>query len=220
MIIVNKSTCSAIICQPSDHELKHDIGTQCGATQSDRIVQVTVIVNQTQNSANPTKQLLVGTRPSKYTKILAGKVPKVKVETVRKMTPPPMPTTGQVIGTVPLDPIDYVEFVQTFNAPRQNIEQWTMSCVEIPHFIKFQISSNCEKLWKLRFLEELAFSLYKSHFEDFEEKLFFDSKTLICKNCDFSCCYFECLFFKFQEISGNWFSGSWFMLYLLYWGNC
>ena len=121
---MNSSACSAVICQPSGHEHKHDIGTQCGATAPDRTVQVPVIVNQTQNSANPTQQLVVGSRPSKYTKILAGKVPKtVKVETVRKMTPPPMPTTIQVIGTVTLDPIDYDEFVQTFNAPRQNIEQ-------------------------------------------------------------------------------------------------
>ena len=60
----------------------------------------------------------------KVHKTLTGKVAKtVKVETVRKMTPPPMPTTIQVIGTVTLDPINYDEFVQTFNAPRQNIEQ-------------------------------------------------------------------------------------------------
>ena len=45
----------------------------------------------------------------------------MKVETVRKMTPPPIPKTIQVIGTVTLDSIDYDEFVQTFNAPRQNI---------------------------------------------------------------------------------------------------
>ena len=122
-----KSTCGAVICQPSGDELKHDIGAQCGSTASDRTVQVPVIVNQTQNSANPTQQLVVGSRPSrpsKYTKTLTGKVSKTgKVETVRKMTPPPMPTTIQVIGTVVLDPIDYAEFVQTFNIPRQNIEQ-------------------------------------------------------------------------------------------------
>ena len=122
---MNSSACSAVICQPSGHEQKHNIGTQCGTTAPDRTVQV--IVNQTQNSANPTQQLVVGSRPSrpsKYTKILTGKVPKtVKVETVRKMTPPPMPPTIQVIGTVTLDPIYYDEFVQTFNAPRQNIEQ-------------------------------------------------------------------------------------------------
>ena len=130
MIIMNKSACSAVICQPGGHEQKHDIGDQCGATVPDRTVQVPVIVNQTQNSANPTQQLVVGSRPSrpsKYTKILAGKVVNRKVETttetVRKMCPPPMPTTIQVIGTVTLDPIDYDEFVQTFNAPRQNIEQ-------------------------------------------------------------------------------------------------
>ena len=124
---MKQSACSAVICQPGGHEQKHDIGAQCGATASDRTVQAPVIVNQTQNSANPTQQLVVGSRPSrpsKYTKTLTGKVSKtVKVETVRKMTPPPMPTTIQVIGTVVLDPIDYDEFVQTFNAPRQNIEQ-------------------------------------------------------------------------------------------------
>ena len=124
---MNQSTCGAVFCQPSGDELKHDIGAQCGATASDRTVQVPVIVNQTQNSTNPTQQLVVGSRPSrpsKYTKTLTGKVSKsVRVETVRKMTPPPMPTTVQVIGTVVLDPIDYAEFVQTFNAPRQNIEQ-------------------------------------------------------------------------------------------------
>ena len=124
---MNKNACSAVICQPSGHEQKHDIGAQCGVTASDRTVQVPVIVNQTQNSANPTQQLVVGSRPSrpsKYTKPLTRKVPKtVKVETVRKMTPPPMPTTIQVIGTVVVDPINYDEFVQTFNAPRQNIEQ-------------------------------------------------------------------------------------------------
>ena len=101
-----------------------------------------------------------------------------------------MPTTIQVIGTVVLDPIDYDEFVQTFNAPRQNIEQWT---------VKWWISTNCEKL-KINILEEFTFFISKCHFEDFEENLIFDSKTLICKNCDFSCCYFECLFSKFQEI--------------------
>ena len=123
---MKQSTCGAVICQPGGDELKHDIGAQCGATASDRTVQVPVIVNQTQNSTNPTQQLVVGSRPSrpsKYTKTLTGKVSKtVKVETVRKMTPP-MPTTVQVIGTVVLDPIDYAGFVQTFNAPRQNIEQ-------------------------------------------------------------------------------------------------
>ena len=124
---MKQSTCGAVFCQPGGDELKHDIGAQCGATVSDRTVQVPVIVNQTQNSAKPTQQLMVGSRPSrpsKYTRTLTGKVSKtVKVETVRKMTPPPMPTTIQVIGTVVLDPIDYAEFVEIFNAPRQNIEQ-------------------------------------------------------------------------------------------------
>ena len=126
MIIMNKSACSAVICQPSGHEQNHDIGTQCGATAPDRTVQVPVIVNQTQNSANPTQQLVVGSRPSrpsKYTKILAGKVVNRKVETttetVRKMCPPPMPTTIQVIGTVTLDTINYQDFVQTFKSANQ-----------------------------------------------------------------------------------------------------
>ena len=150
-------------------------------------------------------------RPSKYTKILIGKVSKtVKVETVRKMTPPLMPTTIQVIGTVTLDPIDYDEFVQTFNAPRQIIEQW---------IVRQWISTNCEKLWKLTFWKNWHFHL-EVPFWRFWRKPSFDSKTLLCKNCDFSCCYFECLFSKFQEILGNWFSWMWFMLYLLYWGNC
>ena len=89
-------------------------------------------------------------------------------------------------------------------------EHWAVNCEMV----------NFNKLWKtvkINILEELTFFILKCHFEDFEENLIFDSKTLICKNCDFSCCYFECLFSKFQEISGNWFSG---MLYLLYWGNC
>ena len=89
---MNKSACSAVICQPSGCEQKHDIGAQCGTTASDRTVQVPVIVNQTQNSANPIQQLVVGSRPSrpsKCIKTLTGKVPKtVKVETVRKMIPP------------------------------------------------------------------------------------------------------------------------------------
>ena len=53
---MKQSACSAVICQPGGDELKHDIGTQCGATASDRTVQVPVIVNQTSKSchANPT----------------------------------------------------------------------------------------------------------------------------------------------------------------------
>ena len=43
---MNSSACSAVICQPSGHEQKHDIGAQCGATAPDRTVQVPVIVNQ------------------------------------------------------------------------------------------------------------------------------------------------------------------------------
>ena len=77
---MKQSTCGAVICQPGGNELKHNIGTQCGATASDRTVQVPVIVNQTQNSANPTQQLVVGSRPSrpsKYTKTLTGKCPKL-----------------------------------------------------------------------------------------------------------------------------------------------
>ena len=120
---MNKSACSALICQPSGCKQKHNIGVQCGATAPDRTVQVPVIVNQTQNSANPTQQLVVGSRPSKYTKILARKVVNRKVETttetVRKMCPPPMPTTIQVIGTVTLDTINYQDFVQTFKSANQ-----------------------------------------------------------------------------------------------------
>ena len=96
---------------------------QCGASVPDRTVQVPVIVNQTQNSANPTQELVVVSRPSKYTKILAGKVVNRKVETttetVRKMFPPPMPTTIQVIGPVTLDTINYQDFVQTFKSANQ-----------------------------------------------------------------------------------------------------
>ena len=51
---MKQSACSAVICQPGGCEQKHDIGTQCGATAPDRTVQVPVIVNQTQNSVNPT----------------------------------------------------------------------------------------------------------------------------------------------------------------------
>ena len=117
---MNKSACSAVICQPSGHKQNHNIGAQCGATAPDRTVQVPVIVNQTQNSANPTQQLVVGARPSKYTKILTGKVPKnMEVEIVRKMTPPPMPTTIQVIGTTTLDTINFQDFVQTFKSANQ-----------------------------------------------------------------------------------------------------
>ena len=83
---MNKSACSAVTSQPSGCKQNHDIGTQCGAT-----------------------------RPSKYTKILAGKVVNRKVETttetVRKMCPPPMSTTIQVIGTVTLNTINYQDFV-------------------------------------------------------------------------------------------------------------
>ena len=50
---MKQSACSAVICQPGGHEQKHDIGAQCGATESYRSVQVPVIVNQTQNSATP-----------------------------------------------------------------------------------------------------------------------------------------------------------------------
>ena len=60
---MKQSTCGAVFCQPGGDELKHDIGTQCGATASDRTVQVPVIVNQTQNSTNPTQQLVVPDHP-------------------------------------------------------------------------------------------------------------------------------------------------------------
>ena len=123
---MNSSACSAVICQPGGHKQNHDIGTQCRATAPDSTVQVPVIVNQTQNSANPTQQLLVGSRPSrpsKYIRILAGKVVNRKAETttetVRKMCPPPVPTTIQVIGTVTLDTINYQDFVQTFKSANQ-----------------------------------------------------------------------------------------------------
>ena len=65
---MNKSACSAVICQPGGHEQNHDIGGQCRGTAPDRTVQVPVIVNQTQNSANPTQQLVVGSRPSRPSK--------------------------------------------------------------------------------------------------------------------------------------------------------
>ena len=77
---MKQSACSAVICQPGGCEQKHDIGAQCGTTASDRTVQVPVIVNQTQNSANPTQQLVVGSRPSrpsKNTKTLTGECPKL-----------------------------------------------------------------------------------------------------------------------------------------------
>ena len=207
---MKQSTCSAVICQPGGCKQKYNIGTQFGTTASDRTVQVPVIVNQTQNSANPTQQLVVGSRPSrpsKYTKTLTGKVFKtVKVETVRKMTPP-MPTTS---GDRDCCSRPYWLCWVCANLQCSKAEHWAVNCETV----------NFNKLWKtvkINIFEELTFFISKCHFEDFEENLIFDSKTLICKNCDFSCCYFECLFFKFQEISGNWFSG---MLYLLYWGNC
>ena len=57
------------------------------------------------------------------TRILAGKVVKRKAETttetVRKMCPPPVPTTIQVIGTVTIDTVNYQDFVQSFNSAGQ-----------------------------------------------------------------------------------------------------
>ena len=92
----------------------------------DRTVQIPVTVTQAQNQqnpSNPNKQLEAVFRPSKYTRILAGKVVKTKAETttetVRKMCPPPVPTTLQVIGTVTLDTINYQDFVQTFKSANQ-----------------------------------------------------------------------------------------------------
>ena len=88
-------------------------------------------------------------------------------------------------------------------------EHWAVNC-EIVNF---------NKLWKtvkINILEELTFFTLKCHFEDFEENLIFDSKTLIARIVIFfSCCYFECLFSKFQEISGNWFSGMWFVIFVI-----
>ena len=113
-------------CMQSCTECKCDIGGKCGATAADKTVKVPVIVTQAQNHQNPsnsTKQLEAVSRPSKYTRILAGKVVKRKAETttetVRKMTPPPVPTTIQVIGTVTLDTVNYQDFMQSFNSARQ-----------------------------------------------------------------------------------------------------
>ena len=63
---MKQSACSAFICQPGGREQKHDIGTQCGATASDRTVQVPVIVNQTQNSANATQPILLNLNSVKF----------------------------------------------------------------------------------------------------------------------------------------------------------
>ena len=53
---MKQSACSAAICQPGGCEQKHDIGAQCGATASDRTVQVPVIVkpNPKFSQPNPT----------------------------------------------------------------------------------------------------------------------------------------------------------------------
>ena len=114
------------LCAITYRTCKCDIGGQCGATAADKTVKVPVIVTQAQNQQNPsnsTKQLEAVSRPSKYTRILAGKVVNRKAETttetVRKMCPPPVPTTIQVIGTVTLDTINYQDFVQTFKSANQ-----------------------------------------------------------------------------------------------------
>ena len=64
------------VCACSGHEHEHDIGTQCGATATDRTVKVPVTVIQPLNQQNPpncTKQLEVVSRPN-YTSILKGRV--------------------------------------------------------------------------------------------------------------------------------------------------
>ena len=114
--------CQCSSCMQSCIECKCDIGGQCGATAADRKVQIPVTVTQAQNPSNSNKQLeAVPGLPS--TRILAGKVVKRKAETttetVRKMCPPPVPTTIQVIGTVTLDTINYQDFVQTFKSANQ-----------------------------------------------------------------------------------------------------
>ena len=128
---MNSNTNCLHVCPCSSYvqsctECKCNIGGQCGATATDRTVQIPVTVTQAQNQQNPsnsTKQLEAVSRPSKYTRILAGKVVKRKAETttetVRKMCPPPVPTTIQVIGTVTLDTINYQDFVQTFKSANQ-----------------------------------------------------------------------------------------------------
>ena len=86
---MNKSACSAVICQPVANEQKTWYWCPMwGPLHLTELYKYQLLVNQTQNSANPTQQLVVGSRPSrpsKYTKTLTGKVSKtVKVETVRK----------------------------------------------------------------------------------------------------------------------------------------
>ena len=104
------------VCACGGHEHEHHIGTQCGATATDRTVKVSVTVIQPlnqQNQKNPpncTKQLEVVSGP-KYTSILKGRVSKRKVvpvaEIVRKLADPPVQDIAiQVIGTVTLDPIN------------------------------------------------------------------------------------------------------------------
>ena len=123
---MNSISSCPFVCACSDCEHEHDIGVQCGATATDKTVKVPVTVMQPLNQQNPpncTKQLEVGSRP-KYTSILKGSVSKRKVapvaEIVRKLADPPVPDTAiQVIGTVTLDPINYQEFVSTFNASRK-----------------------------------------------------------------------------------------------------
>ena len=60
-------------------------------------------------------------------------------EIVRKLADPPVQDTAiQVIGTVTLDPINYQEFVSTFNASRQ-CEQWTVKKVKIAKISEIDI---------------------------------------------------------------------------------
>ena len=86
--------CQCSGCMQSCTECKCNIGGQCRATAADKTVKAPVIVTQAQNNQNPsnsTEQLEAVSRPSKYIRILAGKVVKRKdettTETVRKMTP-------------------------------------------------------------------------------------------------------------------------------------
>ena len=140
-------------------ECKCNVGGQCGDTAADKTVKLPVIVTQAQNQQNPsnsTKQLEAVSRPSKYTRILAGKVfnrkAETTTETVRKMCPPPVPTTIQVIGTVKLNTISYQDFVQTFKSANQQNQwkvkkQWTSKISENNIFGETDI---LEVKWRLR----------------------------------------------------------------------
>ena len=154
-----------IVCQCGGYvwsctECECNIGGQCGATAADKTVKVPVIVTQAQNhqnSLNSTKQLEAVFGSSKYTRILAGKVAKRKAEhtteTVRKMCPPPVPTTIQVIGTVTLDTISYQDFVQTFKSANQQNQwkvrkQWTSEISENNIFGETDILEVKSAIWR------------------------------------------------------------------------